>query len=282
MNKTMKYLRVFLLLIGFGLLAFFAAAKFHGYILSRLAVRQFEDRRQTTGKTNNKENHDVPLTAAPPSFLLWSGKRIEDYEQSLNKHLAPALAIIRIPRVDVEAPVLEGTDDITLNRGVGHIAGTAYFGHDGNVGIAGHRDGFFRGLKNIKVGDRIQIDEAARTETYIVDRLQIVSPRNLSVLASSAQPTLTLVTCYPFYYIGSAPKRFIVHAVLADLVPNGDSNKTANGSGEGGSHDLSASDQNPVASKGCDSKPCGSDPDSAVTIADVLKLLGTVGRLSQR
>ena len=276
MNKTTKYLRLFLLLIGFGLLAFFAAAKFHGFILSRAAVREFEGRRQASGKTNEKENHDARLTAAPPNFLLWSGKRVEDYEQSLNKHLAPAMAIIRIPRLDVEAPVFDGTDDITLNRGVGHIAGTAYFDHDGNVGIAGHRDGFFRGLKNIKVGDRIQIDEADRAETYVVDRLQIVSPRNVSVLDSSAKPTLTLVTCYPFYYIGSAPKRFIVHAVLADSVPGGDS------SDQGGSHDLSASDQQPVVSEGCDSKSCSSDPDSAVRIADVFKLLGTVARLSQR
>jgi sortase A len=282
MNETMKYFRLFLLLIGFGLLAFFAAAKFHGFILSRAAVRQFEDRRQTTGKTNDKENHDGRLAATPPNFLLWSGTRIEDYEQSLNKHLAPALAVMRIPRLDVEAPVLEGTDDITLNRGVGHIAGTAYFGHDGNIGIAGHRDGFFRGLKNIKVGDRIQIDEVDRTETYIVDRLQIVSPQNVSVLASSAKPILTLVTCYPFYYVGNAPQRFIVHAVLVDSVPGGDSNRVANRSDQGGSHDLSASHQQPVVSEECDSKSCGSDPDSAVRIADVFRLLGNVARLSQR
>ena len=112
--------------------------------------------------------------------------------------------------------MLEGTDELTLNRGVGHIAGTALFGKIGNVGIAGHRDGFFRGLKNIKVGDRIEVEEPGKVETYIVDRLQIVDPSNVRVLRSSDRSALTLVTCYPFYYIGSAPQRFIAHAILAD------------------------------------------------------------------
>lgn len=220
MKGAMKYLRRLLLLTGFGLLGLFAAAKFHGYILSREAVRQFEDLRPTAQKTGDKEeDHATPLVASPPSFLSWSERRIKDYEASLNQHLAPPLAIIRISRLDVEAPVLEGTDDVTLNRGVGHIAGTAHFGHDGNVGLAGHRDGFFRGLRNIKVGDQIEVEETDRTEIYVVDGLQIVSPRNVSVLASSAEPTLTLVTCYPFYYIGSAPQRFIVHAALAHSEP---------------------------------------------------------------
>ena len=110
--------------------------------------------------------------------------------------------------------MLEGTDDLTLNRGVGHIAGTALVGEDGNIGIAGHRDGFFRGLKNIRVGDRIDLEEPDRIKTYVVERLEIVDPENVSVLRSSSRPSLTLVTCYPFYFIGAAPRRFIVHAVL--------------------------------------------------------------------
>lgn len=129
--------------------------------------------------------------------------------------------MIRIDRIHVEAPVLEGTDDLTLNRGVGHIAGTALFGQNGNVGLAGHRDGFFRGLKDIKVGDRIDLEEPGRTETYIVDSLRIVNPKDLSVLRSSGKRVLTLVTCYPFYYFGNAPQRFIVHAVPADSNASG-------------------------------------------------------------
>jgi sortase A len=228
MNKAMKYLQRLLLMTGFGLVVFFAAAKFHGFILSRAAVHQFEDLRQTTQKTGDKQDHATPLVAPPPNFLSWSERRIKDYEGSLNEHLAPPLAIIRISRLHVEAPVLEGTDDITLNRGAGHIAGTAYFGHDGNIGLAGHRDGFFRGLKDIQVGDQIEVEETDRREIYVVDHLQIVSPQNVSVLAASAKPTLTLVTCYPFYYIGSAPQRFIVQAGLAHSEPNSGSGEIVN------------------------------------------------------
>lgn len=161
----------------------------------------------------------VAPTAPPPNFLSWSEQRIRKYEKNLSEHAAPALAVIRIPRIGVEAPVLEGTDDIMLNRGVGHIATTAHFGETGNVGIAGHRDGFFRRLKDIKVGDRIEIEEPDRNENYVVDELQIVRPDNVDVLRSKGKPSLTLVTCYPFYYIGNAPQRFIVHATLAAPSP---------------------------------------------------------------
>jgi len=85
---------------------------------------------------------NAPTTA--PDFVSWSEQRIQQYAESLSQQVASPLAVIRIDRVHVEAPVLEGTDDLTLNRGVGHIAGTARFGENGNVGIAGHRDGFFR------------------------------------------------------------------------------------------------------------------------------------------
>ncbi|MFY9911394.1 MAG: class D sortase [Candidatus Sulfotelmatobacter sp.] len=206
-----------LMLVGFGLLAFCAVAKLHELILSRAAMRRFEDLRQATADNSAEQNPVVqPPVVSPPNFLQWSEQRIKHYEESLSDELAPPLAVIRIDRIHVEAPVLEGTDDLTLNRGVGHIAGTALFGHNGNVGLAGHRDGFFRGLKNIKVGDRIELEEPGRVETYTVDSLRIVNPKDVSVLRSGAKPALTLVTCYPFYYIGSAPQRFIVHAVSAD------------------------------------------------------------------
>lgn len=213
--KLTNHLQRILLLVGLALLAFWAGAKLHELILSRAAMRHFEDLKRAT---LNKDVHETPAVApvaAPPDFVFWSEQRIKHYEESLGAQLAPSLAVIHIDRIHVEAPVLEGTDDVTLNRGVGHIAGTALFGQNGNIGVAGHRDGFFRGLKDIKVGDRINLEEPDRTETYIVDRLEIVGPKNVSVLRSNGNPALTLVTCYPFYYIGSAPQRFIVHAVLA-------------------------------------------------------------------
>jgi sortase A len=217
--RLKTHLSRMLLLVGFGLLAFYGAAKLHEHVLSRAAMRHLEDLRQTTLHSNVKQKAEPQLVALPPSFLRWSEKRIHEYEESFNERLAPPLAVIRIDRVHVEAPVFEGTDDMTLNRGVGHITGTAPFGEDGNVGIAGHRDGFFRGLKEIKLGDHIDIEEPDRVQTYIVNRLEIVNPGNVSVLRPSGKSTLTLVTCYPFYYVGSAPQRFIVHATLAGIEP---------------------------------------------------------------
>ena len=216
--KKVKQLERLLLLCGVGLLALCAAAKLHEVMLSRAAIWRFEHVQQPV--INNVTSFPVTQQAvSKPNFLSWSELRVEQYEESLGQHLAPPLAVLRISRIQVEAPVLEGTDDIILNRGVGHIEGTAYFGQNGNVGIAGHRDGFFRGLKDIKVGDRIDLEEPNRHETYVVDHLEIVDPSDVRVLRSESKPTLTLVTCYPFYHIGSAPQRFIVHATLANSEP---------------------------------------------------------------
>ncbi|MGA8443116.1 MAG: class D sortase [Candidatus Sulfotelmatobacter sp.] len=214
--KLKKHLQRLLLLAGILLLTFYGAAKLHEVILSRSAMRGFEAAREAKLSESSEESFVAQPVASPPDFASWSEKRIGHYEESFGQHLAAPLAVIRIARINVEAPVLEGTNDLTLNRGVGHIPGTAFFEKIGNVGIAGHRDGFFRGLKDIEVGDRIEVEEPDKIETYIVDRLRIVDPRNVSVLRSSDGPTLTLVTCYPFYYIGRAPQRFIAHAVLAD------------------------------------------------------------------
>ena len=112
-------------------------------------------------------------------------------------------------------PVLLGTDDRTLDRGVGHIAGTAPPGTDWNLGIAGHRDGFFRRLKDITPGDVIEIETIQGKDVYRVDQTWVVDPNDVSVLDPTPTPALTLVTCYPFYFIGSAPRRFIVRAVRA-------------------------------------------------------------------
>ena len=203
-----------LLAIGLAMLAIYAAARIHGAILSQAALSQFEAFRQP-------DPDKVLSSGAPQSeFALWSEKRIRGYQDSLNQHLAPPLAVLRISKLHLEVPVLEGTDDLTLNRGVGRIRGTAQFGNDGNVGIAGHRDGFFRGLKDINIGDKLDLEERNRTDTYVVDQLQIVGPNEISVLRPRSKPSLTLVTCYPFYFIGSAPQRYIVHASRTDSEPN--------------------------------------------------------------
>ena len=119
---------------------------------------------------------------------------------------------IEIPRVNVEAVVHQGVDKQTLRRAVGHIPGTALPGQPGNVGLAAHRDTFFRGLRNIKENDVIIVETHDGVFHYEVDSTRIVSPYRVDVLDATVEPTLTLVTCYPFNYIGKAPKRFIVHA----------------------------------------------------------------------
>jgi sortase A len=127
--------------------------------------------------------------------------------------------VLRVPKIHLEAPVLDGTDDLTLNRGLGHIVNTAKPGEIGNLGIAGHRDGFFRGLKDLGVGDRLDLSLPNRTDTYVVDSVKIVDPRDVSVLEPTSEPSLTLVTCYPFYFVGSAPQRYIVHASIVRSKP---------------------------------------------------------------
>ena len=122
--------------------------------------------------------------------------------------------MLRIDKIRLEVPVFDGTDDRILDRGAGRIAGTARIGESGNVGIAGHRDGFFRGLKDIALGDTMVLETAKGAQTYVIDSIKLVTPDDVSVLKSEPMPALTLVTCYPFYYIGSAPQRFIVHASL--------------------------------------------------------------------
>jgi len=122
------------------------------------------------------------------------------------------LGRLRIPRLNVTAMVREGADSATLSHAVGHIPGTALPGKAGNVALAGHRDTIFRALRNIKESDAIDFETDRGTFRYLVASTKIVSPKDVSVLAAGGGPTLTLVTCYPFYYVGSAPKRFIVRA----------------------------------------------------------------------
>lgn len=122
------------------------------------------------------------------------------------------LGRIEIPRVGVSAMILEGVGKKTLRRGAGHIPGTPLPWADGNVGVAAHRDSFFRGLKDLRKNDTIRLKTLEGTFEYRVDWTDVVLPEDTHVLEDTGEATLTLVTCYPFYYVGSAPKRFIVRA----------------------------------------------------------------------
>jgi sortase A len=123
------------------------------------------------------------------------------------------LGRVAIPRLGISVAVLQGTSSRMLRLGVGHIEGTPLPGETGNTGIAGHRDTFFRELKDIRENDEIQLQTATELFHYEVDWVKVVDPDDITVLEPSTfGSTLTLVTCYPFYFVGSAPRRFVVRA----------------------------------------------------------------------
>jgi sortase A len=205
-----KYERC-LLAVGICLMSIDAAALLHRAVASRLALREFDQVR----------------AAAPPEqagsggpdqadFRGWAPSREKAYRESLSKSNGSAMAVLRVARVNLRVPVFEGTDEWVLNRGVGWIRGTAKPGQPGNVGIAGHRDGFFRQLKDVQVGDTLELSTTETTEVYIVDQIKIVQPQDVSVLQPRPVRSLTLVTCYPFYYLGDAPKRYVLQAGLKE------------------------------------------------------------------
>jgi sortase A len=160
-------------------------------------------------------NESVLTTVREPDTSLWNAKRITDYEESLLVETAPPLGILTINKLNIQVPVYNGTDEFILNRGAGRIKGMAKMDDDGNLGISAHRDGFFRGLKDIKLGDDIQIQTTRGVENYAVTAINIVPKEDASVLKEADEKTLTLVTCYPFYFVGHAPKRWIVTATPA-------------------------------------------------------------------
>jgi sortase A len=188
----------------FGLVGLLWWGTFH--VGAATATRQDLERFAVLRAASNAGAPDKSLSA-PERLAVWPASLLES---------APApLAVLRIARIRLEVPVLPGTDARTLDRAVGAIEGTAPPGTGGNVGIAGHRDSHFRGLKDIHAGDLIEIDTPLESSSYRVERMWVVDPTEVSVLAPTPGPALTLVTCYPFDFIGSAPRRFIVRALPA-------------------------------------------------------------------
>jgi sortase A len=217
--NSWKWLQVSLLVIGFALVGFYGAARLEGYLSSRAALKAFEsaDSAVVPRALPSKESRDSDGKADDAR----NGEEPQALIRKPSLHGRTPLGVLEIPGIHLLAPLLEGTDASTLNRGVGRIVGTARPGEAGNIGIAGHRDSFFRGLKDIKTCHAVVLKTATGIDTYVVDRSEIVSPRDVSVLRTQAAPALTLVTCYPFYFVGKAPKRFVVTAYLRNHIPAG-------------------------------------------------------------
>jgi len=150
--------------------------------------------------------HGLPGDAGAPAPRGTSGRMAID--------IGTVIARLDAPAVQLSTAVLEGSDDAILNRGAGHIEDTALPGAGGNIGIAGHRDTIFRPVRRMRAGDVLNLSTSEHVYHYRISKTLIVGPDDVYVLNPTRQPTLTLVTCYPFDFIGHAPKRFIVQATL--------------------------------------------------------------------
>ena len=224
-RKAVIWIEQILLISGLALVGFYGAARMESWLTSRTALKHFaaDDALGQPGTESDLDNltsnvdHGSSAQLELPSvdFSFWGEQRVKAYGRNIGKHSGTPLAVLRIPKISLEAPLFDGTDDLTLNHAVGRIAGTSRPDERGNIGIAGHRDGFFRGLKGVRVGDVIELKTLKGTTSYMVDQIQIVSPRQVEVLRPTSVPSLTLVTCYPFYFFGSAPQRYIVTASLS-------------------------------------------------------------------
>jgi len=209
-------------LLGFGILclAIYAVARLHGTLGAKIAEWRFE-RDSESAQVAGTGPRRFAFKGDLADYSLWSEKRVAAYKQTLAMHFDAPLAMLRLPKLKLQVPVFNGTDELVLNRGAGRIQGTAMPGGAGNLGIAAHRDGFFRSLKDVEVGDKLELATLDGIITYAIDEIEIVFPDNVSVLQPRPRPSVTLVTCYPFYFIGDAPQRFIVHAsqIRDDRIP---------------------------------------------------------------
>ena len=212
--KHLHHIEVATWIVGLVLLGIYGGSRWWYAYSSDEAVASFEGARSA---------YEHRASISPPKALrapeepvdqsTWSRERIKRYRESLNMSATPE-AVLRIPSLKLVVPIFEGATEQNLNRGAGRIESTPRIGEPGNVGIAAHRDGFFRALKDIRVDDVLLIDRVRSTEKYRVVATYVVDPSDVSVLAPTPARAVTLVTCYPFYFVGSAPRRFIVRAEL--------------------------------------------------------------------
>jgi sortase A len=190
-------------------------------------------RAEATGTTVGHRLEDIPL----PGQTAASSIRQDTTPETAPVVDAASLpvAVLRIAKVGLEVPVYSDLSELNLNRGAGWIGGTAAPNSGGNMAIAAHRDQYFRPLKDIQVGDTMELESLSGHGEYRVSRIVIVDPDDVTVLDDTAVPTITLVTCYPFYFIGNAPQRYIVQATAVEKPGKAfttDAHPTARNSGE--------------------------------------------------
>ncbi len=206
--------------LGLGLIALYGGARAYGELERREAIAAFSEARFQADAETDGWRGAAPLAQRVPVRMpdqtYWSASRIHAYAARAADQTTPAVAILRIAEVELEVPVYTDVSERNLNRGAGLIAGTAAPDSNGNVGIAAHRDGYFRALERVKVGDLVELETRSQRRRYRITELAIVKPSDLSPLRETSVAAVTLVTCYPFYFVGSAPQRYIVRAVATE------------------------------------------------------------------
>jgi len=204
--------------LGLALLSYALLAKIHEAEASNAGLQAFALATAgdapiadtTPENTTNNPLYMGQLQAVDQS--LWSKKRITQFADIHKNDNETPLAVLRIDDLKIMVPVYPGTSDFNLNRGAGWVEETAPVDGRGNIAIAAHRDSFFRALKDAKKGQKMTLQTLQGTRQFTLTDIQIIDPTETSVLEPSSSSKLTLVTCYPFYHVGSAPQRYIVTA----------------------------------------------------------------------
>jgi len=215
MSRLLQVLeRVCLLtgLLGLGLVGIVSVDAALGNYRSVAAFQQAVA--QESGGADRPLEWDVEA----PDQTLWSERARAEYLRAQAESGVP-LALLKIPRLKLQVPVFAGTDKLTLNRGAGVVEGTALPTEPGNVVLSAHRDSYFRALKDIAVGDAIELQTLQGSRLFEVAETFITDPLDVSVLDPAETPLLTLITCYPFFYVGFAPDRYIVRALPVSPTP---------------------------------------------------------------
>lgn len=196
--------------VGLVLLSCYAALRVSAERDRRAGIQAFQALRHLAPA--QRSPHRLHDPSGAPDQSLWSAARVRAFRRTALRE-APQ-GILRIPALHLVVPIYSGTTPSELDRGAGHVEGTAALDSAGNAAIAGHRDGFFRSLQRIEPGEMLYVETLRGTWRYRVVDTQVVPPSDVSVLAPTAVPSVTLITCYPFYFVGPAPRRFIVRAQI--------------------------------------------------------------------
>ncbi len=238
MKRALFYIEKILLLGGFSLILVFIAVKIHAYQGHANSVSEIESiiqanqqpsqeilanntplliaqtnstRAENTALNTNSEQLITADAAQLPDMSDWSAKRKQHYQEA--KVSSPVLGLLEIPQIDLKVAIFDKATEPHLNKGVARVLQNTKLSGEGNLSIAGHRDGFFRKLGNVVLDDIFTVKDIQGNEfNYQVTKIWIVRPTDVYVMKPTEKPSITLITCYPFYFVGSAPERYIVRA----------------------------------------------------------------------